>query len=190
MLQMHKVTPGKAICTVQWCQLIFCQAAKTSTTMSRARKNWVGRSNTSLLGKAQQSPHWDTCRCLSTTMLVALVGLCLWSWIHLMWPKMSPSPYHMAWFSAKSCLTPSPDSGVTLSCYLTGIYRVCPSKNLLRKGMLQSLSSRGISAYSMGTLGVHQHIPGTFSSEHPQERNKERTSIQPAWQNLYLSRLR
>lgn len=50
----------------------------------------------------------------------------------------SKPPPHSLIFS----FTPSPDLSVTPSCYLPGIYQVCPSKNLLRKGMFarQSLA--------------------------------------------------
>lgn len=97
----------------------------------------------------------------------------------------SKPPPHSLIFS----FTPSPDLSVTPSCYLPGIYQVCPSKNLLRKGMFARQSRdpfppQGFLPRVWAPSGTHQHIPGTFSSGHPQERNKERTSIHSAWRSL------
>lgn len=55
-----------------------------------------------------------------------------------------------------------------------GLQRICSGRGCLQGRVLQSLSSRGISACPMGTSGMHQHTPGTFSSGHAPERKKQR----------------
>lgn len=152
---------------------------------------WAG-SNTSLPWRAQQSLYWDSCRHLRTTIPIALVGPYTWSWICLMWPSTCTSPHLAAWFLAKSCFTPS---STRSQCHTLShsklvirfvLQRICLERGCLQDRPLQNLSSRRISAWGIGTSGMHQRIPGTFSSGHPQERNKERTSIQPASQSFYI----
>lgn len=58
------------------------------------------------------------------------------------------------------------------------LQRICLGRGGLQDRALQSLSSRRISECSMDTSGMHQHIPVTFSSGHPQERNKEQAFSQ------------
>lgn len=66
------------------------------------------------------------------------------------------------------------------------LQRIWLERGCLQDRALQNLSSREISAWGTSTLAMHQHVARTFSSGHPQERNKERTSIQPASQSFCI----